>query len=230
MDYQQVLRHRLFLPITVGAASFGAGAAAGVIIWKSLSKRRKKNAEVDLVETTLTIVDENQFTFKLWEEVDEIVVQETPENVLKFEKKEEPEGAETNVFVEEIAGWSYDEELPKRTPDEPYIIHRDEFYGDEMEWDNQQSLTWYEGDSILAMEDDTVVYNPHLMIGSDLRWGHGSGDPDIIFVRNERLHAEYEVTRFPGSFEQDVLGGHLEEKMAEADLKHSRSPGKFPRE
>jgi hypothetical protein len=60
-----------------------------------------------------------------------------------------------------------------------------------------------------------------------LVFGHGSGDPNVVYIRNEKLQAEYEVLRDPGSYEIEVLGGHVEREMQEVDLKHSRQPGKF---
>lgn len=122
--------------------------------------------------------------------------------------------------------WDFDKEVMLRTPDAPYIIHKDEFFGDEMGWDTQQTLTWYEGDKILCNEQDIPIHKPDNLVG-ELKFGHGSGDPNVVYIRNESLQAEYEVLRDRGSYEIDVLGGQVEKQLQEDDLKHSRQPTRF---
>lgn len=116
--------------------------------------------------------------------------------------------------------WDYEAELSTRTPTAPYILHRDEFFGEEMGYD-QDTWTYYEGDDILVDETDTPVYNYQENTGP-LRWGHGSGDPNVVYIRNEDLKAEYEVVRNEGHYRVEVLGLEIEEKMAAEDLRHSR--------
>lgn len=116
--------------------------------------------------------------------------------------------------------WNYEAELSTRTPTAPYILHRDEFFGEEMGYD-QDTWTYYVGDDILVDETDTPVYNFQENTG-ELRWGHGSGDPMVVYIRNEDLKAEYEVIRNEGHYSVEVLGLELEERMASEDLKHSK--------
>jgi hypothetical protein len=117
--------------------------------------------------------------------------------------------------------WNYEQEVAKRTPDKPYIIHRDEYYDNEND-DRQSTLTYYEGDNILCDSHDTPVYDVENVVGF-LQFGHGSQDPNICYVRNERLMAEYEVLRDGGYYQVEVLGEALEEK----DIKHSKQLPKF---
>ena len=104
-------------------------------------------------------------------------------------------------------GWSYPAEMQRRTSTRPYIIHQDEFATNETEY-SQSSLTYYEGDNILADEDDTVVNNLDDLIGEDnlKRFGHGTDDLNLLYVRNPVIEAEYEIARNPGSYEQEVMG------------------------
>lgn len=131
-----------------------------------------------------------------------------------------------NVFNATDTEWDYEIECQNRTPDRPYVIHRDEFFNDEMGWDSQSTLTYYEGDHVLTDERDEYLADPETYVG-ELKFGHGSGDPNVVYIRNERLHAEYEVLRDPGTYMLDVLGSNIEVQMKEDDFKHSRSPGKF---
>lgn len=131
-----------------------------------------------------------------------------------------------NIFDDANDNWDYELERSSRTKENPYVIHADEFNADEFGWSSQTTLTWYEGDQILTDSNDVPIYNPHTVVG-ELRWGHGSGDPNVVYIRNERLQAEYEVLRDEGSYEIIVLGGIIEEEYDKTDLKHSKHPLKF---
>lgn len=121
--------------------------------------------------------------------------------------------------------WDYTEELKTRVTSRPYILHKDEFFSDEMGY-GQNTLTYYEGDDIMTSEDDTPIYDHKSVVG-ELKWGHGSDDPNVVYVRNERLQAEYEILRHEGLYSVEVLGLQIENNERVKDLKHSRTPGKF---
>ena len=179
---QTVLKSRWIIPASVGAVSFGAGAAVGYFL-----TRRRYNQ----VLTEIEVVE--QLTLDFEQKIDEVV--------------ETMVGGKTRTT---------------------YVIHRDEFFGDEMGWDSQSTLTWYAQDEVLTDEHDTVLNQPWNLIGVGMNmFGHGSGDPDVVYIRNEHLEAEYEVLRDPGSYAVQVLGGQVEDRMTQEDFKHSRSPGKF---
>ena len=141
------------------------------------------------------------------------------------EKEDEPM---INVFTndDEDDEWDYDVEVPLRTADRPYIIHRDEFFSNEMDL-SQSTLTFYMGDEILCDEQNVPVYNPDKVVGK-IRFGYGSRDPSICYIRNEDLQAEYEVLIDHGYYQQEVLGETIENNT----LKHShaRRPLKFRQE
>jgi hypothetical protein len=112
-----------------------------------------------------------------------------------------------------------EEEIKKRTPGMPYVLHRDEFYADEEDF-SQSTLTYYSGDDILVDENDVPVYNHNRVIG-DLRFGHGSNDPNVFYVRNHNLRAEYEVVLADGHYAKEVLGLDIEDNARTKDMKHS---------
>ena len=115
----------------------------------------------------------------------------------------------TNVFPEtEEDDWSYEEEIKHRTPDVPYIIHRDEFFNEEMDC-SQSTLTFYQGDEVLTDELDVPIYNSKKVVG-ELIFGKGSQDPSIVYIRNENLMAEYEVILDHGHFQVEILGQEIE--------------------
>jgi hypothetical protein len=121
--------------------------------------------------------------------------------------------AETkNVFREHETTvtheWNAHEERKKRAPDRPYVIHVDERY--ELEGYSEESLTYYVADDVLCNERDEVVDpadRDRLVGEANLdRFGHGSGDPSIVFVRNDNLEIMYEIVRSPNSFAEEVHG------------------------
>lgn len=105
-------------------------------------------------------------------------------------------------------GWNYEEELDKRLNSQtPYIIHQDEFMGKETGY-SQVTYTYYAADDVLVDEENNHPL-PHadLVVGvENLRFGHGTDDIDVVFVRNNDLKIEMEICRHPGSYEEEVLG------------------------
>lgn len=222
-----VLRSKWTIPVVGSAVSMGIGIVAGYFI-------AKRHLEEDV---ELLIEDTVQLTFTFEEDkVEEFIEYPKPtffidENNYPTRIKEEEGGEESmiNVFAEADEDWDYEYELSMRLPHIPYTIHRDEFFADEMGWDSQSTLTWYEGDEVLVDELNNALSNAPAFIGNPT-FGHGSGDPNVVYVRNEKFQAEYEVLRDPGSYEIEVMGLHMETEMEKQDFRHARSPGKFPRE
>jgi hypothetical protein len=142
-------------------------------------------------------------------------------SAIRAPEPEEPQdegGAVYSIFRDADDAWDYKIELQNRDPSKPYVLHVDEFVADEKEWDSQSTLTWYEGDSILTDSQDTPIYDPVALIGP-LRFGHGSLDPNVFYVRNEKLQAEYEIIRDLGSYTEIVLGQEME-RRDRREIKH----------
>lgn len=123
---------------------------------------------------------------------------------------EEPKPAENdtaedtrNVFEE--SGWDYAKEVKSRSNEIPYIIHADEHEAGEKGYDNA-SLTFYEDDDVLADEDDAVIDHNVVGMHNLTRFGHGSNNPDILYIRNDVLEIDYEIARSTGSYAQEVHG------------------------
>lgn len=110
-----------------------------------------------------------------------------------------------NVFVD--PNFDLEEERKHRRIDKPYIITHDEFFEAELEYDTQQ-LTYFEEDDTLSNERGEAIREIDKMIGEDhlVRFGHGSKDQNIVYVRNDRLETDYEVVKDSGSYVKSVLG------------------------
>lgn len=134
-----------------------------------------------------------------------IVVTPPPVIVIEEELSDEPD-------------WIWAQELANRSEDHPYIIHEDEWTGASKAY-NQTQYTYWAGDDVLTDTDNTPIPHPNQVVGSEnLRFGHGAGDPNIVFVRNDRLELDIEIDREPGSFEEEILG---KTRPIEDGLEHS---------
>lgn len=158
-----------------------------------------------------------------------------PEDILKPEPEPEEEDEEdfepVHVNVFEDPNWDWEEEVASRNlndegiSDKPYILHHDEFHRQEMDY-TQTTLAYYEGDDVLVPEGEQEPLFNHDELTGPRRWGHGSGDPNVVLIRNDARRAEYEILRYEGHFAKEVLGYEAEQRAQTKDLQHSRV-GKF---
>lgn len=147
------------------------------------------------------------------------VARETVEEVTQSLEDDEEALVKRSIFVDG-SDWNYEVELTKRNTDEPYVIHKDEFYGEESGFP-QVTLTFYAGDDILVDEDNSPIYN-HALITGPLLFGHGSGDPNVVHIRNPKRKAEYEVLFDSGLYSVEVLGLEIENNQRVKDIRHSK--------
>lgn len=232
----KIINHPVTIPVAVGVASFAAGV--GVAFGFKHILKRKNTAE-------RLVFDEDRveaFLEKHEEACEPIMappIEDVPENVIirngdkvvsgktftdqlvhVIDSTPEPEPVERNVFAGSNFEWNYEEELKTRSEKAPYVIHKDEFYGEEMDY-SQTTLTYYAGDNIMCDEEDIPVYNYDTIVGP-LLFGHGSSDPNVFHIRNDERRAEYEILHDQGYFSVEVLGLHAEDVSGnEKDLKHS---------
>lgn len=129
-----------------------------------------------------------------------------------------------SIFDDVDDVWDWEREVNSRNEEEPYIIHKEEFYNNERDY-TQTTLTYYAGDDILVDEEESPVYNHNSVVGQ-LIFGHGSGgDPNVVHVRNPKLHAEYEILLDTGLYSVEVLGLEIENNDRVKNLK----PGGYKR-
>lgn len=130
--------------------------------------------------------------------------------------KEELEESAQNVFEE----FSDDKLLENRDPSKPYIITEEEFLENAPEYDQTQ-LTFFSGDMQLADDNRNDPIPNHSIVGAENleHFGVGSGDPHLLYIRNEKLKADFEISLSTGYYAREVLGLDVEEK----ELRHSDS-------
>lgn len=126
------------------------------------------------------------------------------------------EDARNNIFVDgrPLQDFDYESEVLNRNTDEPYVISHDEFMENENDW-TQSSLTYYNGDDTLADEAEMPIPDIEAMVGSEnlAKFGYGSNNRNVVYVRNEKVQMDFEITLSEGKFGDEVAG-----------LKHSAPP------
>jgi len=120
------------------------------------------------------------------------------------------EVVQQNVFEEHaetvVEEWDYESEVKFRSPEIPYVIHVDEI--EEFPEIECVSWTYYEGDEVLvdAREQPVTEVNQTVGLENLDKFGHGSNDPNLVYIRNVKLGMEFEITRSEGRYDQEVLG------------------------
>jgi hypothetical protein len=134
------------------------------------------------------------------------------------EPEEEVDGEVVDSRWDYRDTWDYDREVRNRSREIPFVLHKDEF--DAEEDATQVTVTYFEGDDVLVDEKDEVITKKDEVVGMDnlSQFGHGSGDPNVVYVRNAHLGVDYEILRHKGHYAKEVLG------LEEESLEHSARP------
>lgn len=114
------------------------------------------------------------------------------------------QGDEADV-IEDV--WDIETELRMRTEDAPFIISEEEFLQGEKNYE-QAPVTYWENDETLVDERDQMIPDKDEKVGDHnlAKFGHGSGDPNKLYVRNDVLEVDFEIARSFGSYAREVLG------------------------
>lgn len=122
-----------------------------------------------------------------------------------------PTGQPDPSDIQLSTSWNQEAENANREGKDIYVISRVEFYEEkeDLGW-GQEALAYYTTDDILTDENDLPIPNPHKLIGP-YKFGQGSDDDNVFYVRNESLQMEYEINAIDGSFLELVMGMELEE-------------------
>lgn len=227
----ELLQKRWVIPSFVGVVAFSGGVGVGYI----LGKRSSTNDEVEVNHqmTIFEVPEPEEFApvFEHIEVVEEIIIEEEPEEELEEELDEEDEYEESqipevgevvtnhNVFAAPTSNWDYEWEVSNRDSGAPYVIHVDEYMADEMGY-SQETLTYYQGDDVMTDQEDAPIYNYNSLLG-ELKFGHGSGDPTVVYCRNDAIRMEWEVLLHTGKYQEEILGYTIENDFEMNDLKHS---------
>jgi hypothetical protein len=172
------------------------------------------------------IINENGYTAEEQEAIDKTNQQhpsdETEEEVISSTVSES-----VNVFseVSQDINWNYATEVKSRNSDRPYVIHVDEFTGQEKMYE-QVEFSYYDEDEVVADARDQMLNNVNDVIGVEnlKKFGHGSGNKYVVYVRNDKLNLDIEINKTEGSYAEIVQGHGI---IEHSDTKRRRPNRKF---
>lgn len=140
------------------------------------------------------------------------IVEAPEDGTLMIRRTEEKEVISRNIFVDgepiKDDDWDQDAEESTRTPGKPYVITEGEFFQNETSYEQMQ-MTYYMGDDVLVDETSADVVNKSdEFVGDEnlTKFGHGSKDKHIVYIRNDAKELEFEIARSTGKYAVEVLG------------------------
>jgi hypothetical protein len=221
MDIRTYLRAPVPRWLALGAVISTSVASLGVSYFttkKRLEERYDILLDVEVERTKRFYANLNKVEFptpqeaaeKLLEPMQGKMILERELVELKYTTAEGEEGMREvvrNVWTNSDQDFDLDEEKKTRDPSKPYILEHDEFFNNEKDYITQ-TLTWYEGDGVLANDRDEHLNDVNNLVGEKNleKFGHGSRDPNVLYVANERLDIYFEIVKHEGKFTEEVLG------------------------
>lgn len=232
----ELARSKGALVAAASALSLLAGAAAGYVVAQKKFEKVLEQEIADLKEYYALYRKEGAYSdpealAKFYEEQiqQQVDIQEAA-SIIEAEGYsgsapiyDEPQLITQNVFTDHVQEIPDDvleiEEQVKaapRTKDRPYIITKQEYDENETEYE-QIVLSYFSKDDVLADAHDKPLTDNDKYVGDDNldNFGWGSNDPNVVYVRNEKLELEFEINHSTGSFAKEVLG------FNDQELRHS---------
>lgn len=109
-----------------------------------------------------------------------------------------------NIFKRTEENHVDDEETEQ---DVPVVISRAAF-DQNNPGHSQSTITYFQADETLVDERSEILDDIDELVGLDnlQRFGHKSGDPNVVLVRNDRFQMDFEILLSTGSYSEEVLG------------------------
>lgn len=135
-----------------------------------------------------------------------------------FKKNQKPEG--TNEDISNKDEEEEDDRMIINSPDVeneyPYNITAEEF-GEYVDYD-VNTLYYFQcqngEDYVVLDEADNIIQDPVSMIGDDFmdHYDEDENDPDVVYIRNDKLRQDYEVLRSESTYEEYMENNPLAEE------------------
>lgn len=109
--------------------------------------------------------------------------------------------APTEELSDDVMTWP-------RSSEKPFVVTTQEFFEDDDDDYSRITITYWEEDDILADEREQMIPDIDALVGHDnlKHFGKGSDDENVLYVRNDKIKADFEVVRDPRSYSEVVLG------------------------
>ena len=121
-----------------------------------------------------------------------------------------------NVFTEQ----SDDARLnpDARDTTRPYVISEEEWAEGQDHYDTI-NLTYFAGDNVLSDDEDKPIDKVGEIVGTDNlgMFGVGVEDKNVVFIRNEIMATDFEITRREDEYKVTVLGFRSDNNLQHSD-------------
>lgn len=230
------VRNHSFLIAGVGVAALAAGAFIG---YKYAVRKLSKKFDADLDLEIISLKDyyarvNKDGEYETPESAVAALIEVEAADAVRTYRGESPAPiirtesvvVERNIFTDAVVDandFDYEAEVASRDTGAPYVISFDEFNDNELEH-QQNTLTYYLRDDTLCDERDSPIDNVNVVVGDDnlVRFGHGSKDKNIVYIRNEKLGLDFEIVKSASSYVKDVLGLDDEPELRHSELRRRR--------
>ena len=120
------------------------------------------------------------------------------------EAEEKPKKASKKVVIPPKT--SDEGVIDREDPEHPHVITYEEFAHDHSEYE-KLTLAYFEEDDVLA-DSDGMIDDTEYIVGSVAlrRFGVGSHDPNIVYVRNPKIEVDFEIVKSNKSYVETILG------------------------
>lgn len=181
---------------------FAAGALIGSLATYALVKNKfEKQAqeEIDSVKEVFSRRVKDEADKQVKEEVVKIRNEYNEYNSLTYNYKSHDN---EKILDEKYENQDVDCDEPEEPIDRPYVIAPEE--AGMVSGYDIITLTHYEGDNILADDCDELVEDIDNVVGEDYVKHFGEYEDDAVYIRNDRLKADYEILKDTRYYEDVV--------------------------
>lgn len=225
---------KLWAKIALGILGGGGFGVGGYFLWRWL-KQRQDDIQANAALEVEYIFDKENFDMAVDEEIQREIVRDADDPKKKntdVSKEKLSRAIETYVpseeerknFEEYMAEMEspedddeedyYDDDEEEDIPAErghngPYRITAGEFCNTRTYYD-KVSLNYFRKDDVVSDDHDRVFDNAERILGDLQAAFGGENAPDILYIRNEALEVDYEISMVDGSYRSEVL--HLPEE------------------
>jgi len=178
------------------------GGGAGFFVTKKMLEQRFEadlNLQIAEVKDYYKLLRKEGEYAQLIKPEEKLVEQPKYEEIISEYSGEDEVENEEAIVVE-----PYEEE---RNADEPYVISIDEYMNDREDYD-KNTVSYFEIDDVLCDDREQVIPDIEATVGTDAltKFGVKSNDNKVVYVRNERLAADFEILLDTRSYSETVMG------------------------
>lgn len=190
----------------INVLMFAAGAAIGsAVAWKVVKTKYERIAQEEIESVKEAYAD---MVANLQEQVDDYSTMDEAEEWTdraskidwsdledldeEDEDESEPDDDDLNAYTRLVEQYTNKKGGAEDMTKEPYVISPYDF--GELDNYSQVELTYY-ADGTLEDEDYNIVTDVDELIGRDSLYTFGEYEDDAVFVRNERLRADFQILK-----------------------------------